>query len=126
MPLSTATPSLTFNSQSDNQDFCAACNGSGFLLCCDGCDRAFHFTCLDPPLSQEASELQEPWFCFKCVGKRAQPQKQQRGLFSSLLTNLDKRNPTAFSLPQNLREYFDGISTGKDGRFLDVVINKTR
>lgn len=126
MVSSLASPSLTLQSQSDNNDFCSACAGSGYLLCCDGCDRAFHFACLDPPLSQEASELQEPWFCFMCVAKRTQPQKQHRGLFSSLLANVDKRNPTVFSLPQTLRDYFEGMSTGKDGRFLDAVVSKTR
>ncbi|GAB7352617.1 hypothetical protein MBLNU459_g2994t1 [Dothideomycetes sp. NU459] len=117
---------VDYDGESDNNDFCSACSGSGFLLCCDGCDRAFHFTCLDPPLTRNASELQEPWYCFTCVAKRAQPPKQHRGLFSALLSNVEKRNPTTFSLPQKVREYFDGISTGKDGRFLDMVNSKTR
>ncbi|GAB7352618.1 hypothetical protein MBLNU459_g2994t2 [Dothideomycetes sp. NU459] len=51
---------------------------------------------------------------------------EHRGLFSALLSNVEKRNPTTFSLPQKVREYFDGISTGKDGRFLDMVNSKTR
>lgn len=113
-------------SQSDNNDFCSSCRGSGFLLCCDGCDRSFHFACLDPPLSQDASELQEPWFCFRCVALRVQPQKQQRGLFSALLANLDKRNPSIFNLPQDIRDHFEGVATGKDGRFLEAVNSKTR
>lgn len=117
---------LTLNPQSDNNDFCSSCRGSGYLLCCDGCDRSFHFACLDPPLTQEASELQEPWFCFQCVSKRAQPQKHQRGLFSTLLTNLDKRNPSTFSLPQDIRDYFEGTATAKDGRFIEAVNGKTR
>jgi len=70
--------------------------------------------------------LDEPWFCFKCVARRAQPQKQQRGLFSSLLADLDKKNPTIFSLPQEIREHFEGVATGKDGRFLEAPNGKTR
>lgn len=112
--------------QSDNNDFCSSCRGSGYLLCCDGCDRSFHFACLDPPLSQDASELQEPWFCFKCVAKRAQPQRHSRGLFSTLLSSLDKRNPSIFSLPQSIRDHFEGVATGKDGRFMEAVNGKTR
>ena len=126
MKLPFMRPLLTHMLQSDNNDFCAACETSGFLLCCDGCDSSFHFGCLDPPLNQDASELDEPWFCFRCVDKRAQHQKHSRGLFASLLSNLDKRNPTVFLLPQNIREYFDGVATTKDGRFVEQIATKTR
>lgn len=126
MLLYLVSPSLTPSSQSDNNDFCSSCHGTGFLLCCDGCDRSFHFACVDPPLTQNAKELQEPWFCYKCVAKRAQPQRHSRGLFSALLSNLDKTNSSNFSLPKEVREYYDGVATGKDGRFMEAVNNKTR
>lgn len=115
---------------SDNNDFCSACGGSGFLLCCDGCDRSFHFTCLDPPLNQDASELNEPWFCFICVAKRPvtaeQPEKPPRGLFAPLISSLNKRNPATFSLPQTLREYFEGVATDRGGQYVEAVNSKTR
>ncbi|KAI4761816.1 hypothetical protein E4T52_06015 [Aureobasidium sp. EXF-3400] len=114
------------NEESDNNDFCTACNTSGFLLCCDGCDSSFHLHCLDPPLSQNAPELNEAWYCFGCTAKRAQPQRQSRGLFSALLLNLEKRNPSNFMLPQDIREYFDGVATAKDGKFVEQLATKTR
>lgn len=127
MLLSLLTPPLTLDSKSDNNDFCTACGGSGFLLCCDGCDKSFHFACLDPPLTEHASELDEPWFCHKCITKRAGPQKQPRGLFSALLTNLENRNPSNYLLPTPIREYFAGVGTGKDGKFVEPsVTQKTR
>ena len=122
---------LTDTSQlSENNDFCSSCGGAGFLLCCDGCDRAFHFTCLDPPIKDEASELNEPWFCFICVAKRPasieQPEKPARGIFAPLLNSLNKKNPETFALPQYIRDYFEGVATAKNGEFTEAVKPKTR
>ncbi|KAF2772605.1 hypothetical protein EJ03DRAFT_188634 [Teratosphaeria nubilosa] len=114
---------------SENNDFCSACGGSGFLLCCDGCDRSFHFSCLDPPLSEEASELNEPWYCYICVAKRPvaaeSPEKPSRGLFAPLLNSLKKRNPSNFALPESIRNYYENVHTDKNGNFTDVVVGKT-
>ncbi|KAF2487115.1 hypothetical protein BDY17DRAFT_3385 [Neohortaea acidophila] len=121
---------LTSDDQlSENNDFCSACGGSGFLLCCDGCDRSFHFSCLDPPLSEDASELNEPWYCYICVAKRPvfdSPEKPPPGLFSALFSTLKKRNPSNFALPQDIREYFEGVATDKNGQFVEAVNTRTR
>jgi hypothetical protein len=120
---------LTDASQlSENNDFCSSCRG--FLLCCDGCDRSFHFACLDPPISEQASELNEPWFCFVCVAKRPitaeQPEKPARGLFAPLLNSLNKKNPETFELPEEIRNYFEGVSTANNGEFTEAVKPRTR
>lgn len=112
--------------QSDNNDFCTSCGGSGYLVCCDGCDRAFHFTCADPPLNEASQQLDEAWFCHICTSKRTAPQRYPRGLFSALLSNLDKRNTTIFQLPASVRDHFDGVGTAKDGSFTDAVTTRTR
>ncbi len=131
MLLKKAEHDLTSDDQlSDNQDFCSACGGSGFLLCCDGCDRSFHFSCLDPPLNDDASELNEPWFCFICVAKRpvtsGSPEKAQRGLFAPLLSSLKKSNPSNFALPVDIRDYFEGVATDRNGAFIEAIHPKTR
>lgn len=125
------TPILTPDDQlSENNDFCSACSGSGYLLCCDGCDRSFHFSCLDPPIQEDASELNEPWYCFKCVARRPllseQDEKVPRGLFAPLLNNLKKRNPTNFALPEECKDYFENVSSDKNGNFVEAVHTRTR
>lgn len=118
--------------RSENNDYCSACHGSGYLLCCDGCDRSFHFTCLDPPLNGNAKELDEPWYCFTCVANRPPmlespekaPTTSATRIFAPLLGSLKRRNPKNFELPQELREYFEGVATDKNGSFMEALNNK--
>ena len=35
-----------------NEEICGACAGPGRFLCCEGCPKSFHFTCLDPPIDE--------------------------------------------------------------------------
>ncbi|XP_077412465.1 autoimmune regulator [Vanacampus margaritifer] len=60
-----------------NDDECATCKDGGELICCDGCPRAFHLTCLDPPL---ASIPSGSWRCKDCSGRRGKEQKAQQTL----------------------------------------------
>ncbi|KAM8851060.1 autoimmune regulator isoform 2-T2 [Spinachia spinachia] len=48
-----------------NDDECAVCKDGGELICCDGCPRAFHLTCLEPPLTSIPSGT---WRCECCCG----------------------------------------------------------
>lgn len=130
LPDDHAKQRLTFQTQlgSENNDFCSACGGSGYLLCCDGCDRSFHFSCLDPPLNDDAKELDEPWYCFICVARKPlaaeSPEKPQRGLFASLLNGLKKRNPATFLLPADIRDYYEGVQADRNGSFVEAVSSK--
>ncbi|NXG24435.1 AIRE regulator, partial [Grallaria varia] len=54
----------------ENEDECAACGDGGELICCDGCPRAFHLTCLVPPLPRVPSGT---WRCGSCVTSAAEP-----------------------------------------------------
>ena len=47
----------------EQSDECEKCGDGGDLLCCDGCIRAYHLECVDPPL-EEVPEGE--WFCPKC------------------------------------------------------------
>lgn len=114
---------LMYYQPGENHDFCSACGGGGYLLCCDGCERSFHFTCLDPPIDQSAP-LDEPWFCYICLAKRAPVLKPSDGLFAALLFYVQKKNPTAFFLPESIRDYFEGVHTGEDGEYVEVPMQK--
>ncbi|XP_061587103.1 autoimmune regulator [Cololabis saira] len=48
-----------------NDDECAVCRDGGELICCDGCPRAFHLTCHDPPIT---SIPNGSWKCEWCHG----------------------------------------------------------
>uniref|UniRef100_F6RKH2 Autoimmune regulator n=1 Tax=Monodelphis domestica TaxID=13616 RepID=F6RKH2_MONDO len=47
-----------------NDDECAVCRDGGELICCDGCPRAFHLACLEPPLTDIPSGM---WRCGCCI-----------------------------------------------------------
>ena len=92
-------------------------------MCCDNCDRAFHLTCIDPPVGSEES-LDEQWFCQKCT-------KAHHGIVSSsrafkrLDDENDARNPAAFVLPFGIRDYFEGVRSGEEAEYEEVNVSKT-
>ncbi|OKL57642.1 hypothetical protein UA08_06983 [Talaromyces atroroseus] len=96
----------------DNNDYCRQCQRSGSLLCCDGCVNSYHFSCLEPPL--DPAHLPEgQWFCPSC---------QMRNSFGSLVKNIAEGEQD-FQLPVHIREYYQGVQTGKGGVYQQVVAN---
>lgn len=104
-------------------DVCSACSGSGQLLCCDGCERAFHFTCLDPPVNVEDPPTGE-WYCQRCWKSRMEFPRHERGVFDELETETSAKNPSAFILPVALREHFEGVKTGEEGEYEEANMVK--
>lgn len=117
--------SLTSSQFSDNNDFCSSCGGEGLLLCCDGCDRSFHFTCLDPPLEQ-TNTPDESWLCYICKANSSPAAQPSQGLFAQLLYLLEKKNPSSFFLPEEIREFFECVRTGDDGEYVEAPLQKPR
>ncbi|KAL1871874.1 hypothetical protein VTK73DRAFT_1842 [Phialemonium thermophilum] len=106
--------------EDDNDDYCSSCGGNGELVCCDGCTRSFHLTCVDPPLHED--RMPAEWFCNVCLSTRFPASfPAHRGAFALLLDNLDAKNSSAFRLPAEIRDYFEGVRTGVDGEYEEIV-----
>ena len=111
---------LTTCLQDDNDDYCSSCGGNGELVCCDGCTRSFHFNCVDPIIRQD--DMPVEWFCNVCRASRSTaPAQHYSGAFALLLEKLDSKNSSAFRLPASVREYFEGVRTGVDGEYEEIV-----
>ncbi|KAL4892287.1 hypothetical protein BDV59DRAFT_55497 [Aspergillus ambiguus] len=107
------TPTIESDEDSDqeNNDYCRECNGSGQLLCCDGCIESFHFSCLKPPLDP-ANPPEGDWFCPRCEIKRSSAKIRQQ---------LNSVSQEDFVLPERIRDYFTGVRTGEDGNYEDII-----
>ncbi|KAH9946375.1 uncharacterized protein BXZ73DRAFT_37826 [Epithele typhae] len=106
-----------------NEDHCSACRSLGALVYCDGCPRAFHWICLDPPI--EATDIPEGesrWFCPACTLEKKPPPKPQPSLkfMAPLVNELATKIPTEFQLPQDVRTFFKDVGTGAKGAYLDT------
>ncbi|POS88172.1 hypothetical protein EPUL_000208, partial [Erysiphe pulchra] len=123
---SSPTRNGNYGTYDDNDDFCASCGGNGEVVCCDGdtCRRSFHFKCVDPPIMPDA--LPDTWFCNECRVKQTGHHEEKTGPFRLLLEQLEGKNPGAFSLPLDIRNYFENVKTGPDGEYEEIMIPKPK
>lgn len=47
-----------------HNEHCELCFTGGQLLCCDGCERAYHLSCVNPPMLEIPTG---DWFCVNCL-----------------------------------------------------------
>lgn len=107
-----------------NNDYCSACGGSGRFLCCESCPRSFHFSCVDPPLDEDTLPEGE-WYCNDCLTSRHPPMPYRKGLFSQLLNQAERRNPSVFALPKGIQERFEGVVATPQGDY-DVELKPVK
>ncbi|KAH8117160.1 hypothetical protein DFH11DRAFT_1573457 [Phellopilus nigrolimitatus] len=104
-----------------NEDHCSSCSSVGALVYCDGCPRAFHLWCLDPPMDpSEFPEGEDRWYCPSC--KLSQNQSTTRiphTFLSPLIKQLQNTIPTEFQLPEDIRLFFRDVGTGLGGTYFD-------
>ncbi|KAJ8356993.1 hypothetical protein SKAU_G00197870 [Synaphobranchus kaupii] len=88
-----------------NDDECAACKDGGELICCDGCPRAFHLTCLAPPLTSiprygvtsHSQKKSGTWRCQQCRGNRAEAERTYVPVQTAKLTETSSSSSVDFS-----------------------------
>ncbi|KAH7927720.1 hypothetical protein BV22DRAFT_1006394 [Leucogyrophana mollusca] len=102
-----------------NEDHCSSCRSLGALVYCDGCPRAFHLWCLDPPM--EAVDLPdgERWFCPSCSIRKNPPPKPAPSFMSPLIQVAQTSYPREFQLPEDVRTFFKDVATGPKGTYVD-------
>jgi PHD-finger len=95
----------------ENSDFCHQCNGTGQLLCCDGCVNSYHISCLNPPLDP-AGPPEGRWFCPSCTMK---------GLINVLLNGIDKIPQQDFQLPVSMSGATPDVAPNHTSKLMVVV-----
>ncbi|KAI9137554.1 hypothetical protein BKA69DRAFT_1128093 [Paraphysoderma sedebokerense] len=102
-------------------DQCDACRGYGRFLCCESCPRAFHFSCLNPPLDIDEAPEEAHWYCNACKSRKIPPQKSNVPLFGPLIDLLNRSNPISFQLTDEIKQRFSGVSTNPhSGDYIDT------
>ncbi|CAL1703942.1 unnamed protein product [Somion occarium] len=106
-----------------NEDHCSACRSFGSLVYCDGCPRAYHLWCLNPPM--EASDLPEGdsrWFCPACIRRQNPPPKPLASLkfMAPLITHVQTILPSEYQLPLDIRTFFKDVGTSSRGTYVDT------
>ncbi|KAG2157585.1 uncharacterized protein EDB93DRAFT_1238461 [Suillus bovinus] len=103
-----------------NEDHCSSCRSLGALVYCDGCPRAFHLWCLDPPMETvDLPELGERWFCPSCTIRKHPPIKPPPSFMSPLIHQAQTNIPKEFQLPEDVRSFFKDVATGSNGCYID-------
>ena len=71
--------------------------------------------------------LPDSWYCNVCDSKVNPPLiDDESSSFGLLLVNLHRKNPSAFHLPKDIREYFDGVKTGTEGEYEEPTQPKAK
>lgn len=72
-----------------------------------------------------SDDLPDEWFCYECVVRKFPSRVPiHKGAFASLLNNLEKSNPRAFSLPKKVQNRFENVKAGADGDYEEISASK--
>ncbi|TFK55031.1 hypothetical protein OE88DRAFT_991469 [Heliocybe sulcata] len=104
-----------------NEDHCSACRSLGALLYCDGCPRAFHFWCLNPPMEpSDVPEGDTRWFCPSCSLRQNPPPNPAPSVLAPMIYQVQTSIPMEYQLPDDIRGFFKDVATNVRGGYLDA------
>ncbi len=91
--------SLSDSDASDSEQ-CECCGRLGELIFCDGCNKCWHFCCINPPLSAVPA-VEQAWYCALCSYNKIPQKKPKRKAdedptFVSLVFLAKTKNTTVF------------------------------
>ncbi|KAK5050594.1 hypothetical protein LTR84_003876 [Exophiala bonariae] len=69
-----------------------------------------------PPLNPD-EEVDGEWYCPQCVARQTKGVPHPSGLLGWVVRRVDDTIPKAFSLPSDVRQYFEGVRTGDEGEY---------
>mmetsp|Transcript_26958 Transcript_26958/g.25817 ORF Transcript_26958/g.25817 Transcript_26958/m.25817 type:complete len:193 (-) Transcript_26958:220-798(-) len=95
-------------------DYCMKCNGYGDLICCDGCDNAFHAACISPPLTMIPDGA---WHCKACA-KKSRKHQESSTVGEDIVTTVDTTVRKRRSVDVSIRK---DVLTRKPGSLCDKV-----
>ena len=107
--------------QSESDDLCSACRGAGEFVCCEGCPRVFHLLCCDPPRVQVP---EGSFYCYECTSRLSVADETAADTYPSLgllFKALERTNPRAFALPQEVQNHFEDVSARGDGSYFEEI-----
>ncbi|KAI0085417.1 hypothetical protein BDY19DRAFT_996765 [Irpex rosettiformis] len=110
------------NGIASNEDHCSACRSLGSLVYCDGCPRAYHLWCLNPPMEEKDLPAGDArWFCPSCSQQQKPKTKSTHGLkfMTPLVEQIDTVLPAEYALPSDVRTFFKDVATGPKGNYVD-------
>jgi len=109
----------------ENDELCTSCGGEGILLCCDGCPNSFHHSCLEPPLDPN-QDVDGEWYCPQCMSRRRQEPILLTGIMTDVVRPVVDTIPKAFSLPKDIRDFFENVKTGDEGEYEEISQPRTQ
>ena len=91
------------------------------FVCCETCPRSFHFVCAEPPVDEENLSQVDHWYCKSCTANMQPPPRAPDGPFKLLIDSVRRMNPVSFSVPEEIRRYFEGVSwNASTGDYVDT------
>nr|CAB3230448.1 chromodomain-helicase-DNA-binding protein 4 [Phallusia mammillata] len=93
--------------ETDHQDYCDVCKQGGEIILCDGCPRAFHLVCLEPPLDKPP---EGSWPCPVCVKNGVKPKDRSEYRDDDFMLDDEEEEDE-----ENMDDHMEFCSVCKDG-----------